>query len=124
MDYDGWFENMMLDDFLFYLLLTRVSTSSKKLIKELYDDALNYIDDVNNHEQVDKAVEIVIKHLIKRWKRVDYITRRLYYSQRKGENIMECYKCDTDTNYATRNVDSQGDSVCKLVSDKYTREEM
>lgn len=80
MNYDGWFENMMPDDFLFYLLLTRVSTSSKKLIKELYDDALNYVDDINNHEQVDKAVEIVIKRLIKRWKKVDYITRRLYYS--------------------------------------------
>lgn len=79
MNCDGWFENMMLDDFLFYLLLTRVSTSSKKLIKELYDDALNYIDDINNHEQVDKAVEIVIKRLIKKWKKVDYITRRLYY---------------------------------------------
>ena len=80
LDYDGWFENMMLDDFLFYLLLTRVSTSSKKLIKELYDDALNYIDDINNREQVDKAVEIVIKRLIKKWKKAHYITRRLYCS--------------------------------------------
>lgn len=80
MDYDRWFENKMPDDFLFYLLLTRVSTSSKKLIKEMYDDALNYVDDINNHEQVDKAVEIAIKRLIKRWKKVDCITRRLYYS--------------------------------------------
>ena len=80
LDYEEWFEDMTPDDFLLYLLLMRVSTTSKKLIKELYEDALNYIDDINNHEQVDKATDIAIKHFVKRWEKVDYITRRLYYS--------------------------------------------